>query len=144
MFKVNRLTSEQQSVENCFNIICWLKINHDRLQATYKITLFYQNNVNAKTLNIYFNKFLYFTSLILIVASIYCFFIKHQANQKYLLPCHCTINGLKKMELQIIIKMESNDELKEINIKKRTCYHFGDIIEFKGFNIDNILIDERL
>ena len=43
MFKVNRLTSEQQSVENCFNFIYWLKINHDRLQATYKMTLFYQN-----------------------------------------------------------------------------------------------------
>ena len=47
------------------------------------------------------------------------------------------------MELKIIIKMESNDELKEINIKNRMCYYFDDIIEFEGFNID-ILIDERL
>ena len=45
MFKVNRLTSEQQSVENCFNLICWLKINHDQLQASYKMTLFYQNTL---------------------------------------------------------------------------------------------------
>ena len=45
MFKVNRLTSEQQSVDNCFNLICWLKINYDRLQAMYKMTLFYQNKV---------------------------------------------------------------------------------------------------
>ena len=44
MFKVNRLTSVEQSVENCFNLICWLKVNHDQLQATYKMTLFYQNN----------------------------------------------------------------------------------------------------
>ena len=47
------------------------------------------------------------------------------------------------MELKINIKMESNDELKEINIKNRMCYYFDDIIEFEGFNIDSILIDER-
>ena len=27
--------------------------------------------------------------------------------------------------------MESNDELKEINIKNRSCYHFYDIIKLK-------------
>ena len=48
MFKVNRLTSEQQSVDNCFNLICWLKINHDRLQAIYKMTLFHQNRGSSK------------------------------------------------------------------------------------------------
>ena len=42
----DRLTSEQQSVENFFNLICLLKINHDRLQATYKMTLLYQNNTS--------------------------------------------------------------------------------------------------
>ena len=40
--------------------------------------------------------------------------------------------------------MESNDKLKEIIIKNRTCYYFGDIIEFEDFNLDNILINEKL
>ena len=39
--------------------------------------------------------------------------------------------------------MESNDKLKEINIKNRTCYYFDDIIKFEGFHLDNILIDEK-
>ena len=36
--------------------------------------------------------------------------------------------------------MESNDALKENNIKNRTCYYFDDIIKFENFNLDNILI----
>ena len=39
--------------------------------------------------------------------------------------------------------MESNVKLKEINIKNRTCYFFDDIIKFKDFDLDNILIDEK-
>ena len=35
--------------------------------------------------------------------------------------------------------MESDDKLKEINIKNRTCYYFDDIIKFEDFNnLDNI------
>ena len=49
MFKVNRITSEQQSVESCFNLICWLRINHDWLQAMYKTTLFHQNKIIRET-----------------------------------------------------------------------------------------------
>ena len=37
--------------------------------------------------------------------------------------------------------MESNDELKQINIKTFTCYYFDDIIEIE--DLDNILIDEK-
>ena len=33
--------------------------------------------------------------------------------------------------------MESS-ELKEIDIKNRTCYYFGDIIETEEFSFDNI------
>ena len=40
-------------------------------------------------------------------------------------------------------KMESNDKLKEIDNKNRTCYCFDDIIKIEDFNI-NILIDEKL
>ena len=40
--------------------------------------------------------------------------------------------------------MESQHELKEIYIKSCTCYNFGHIIEFEDFDLDNILIDEKL
>ena len=39
--------------------------------------------------------------------------------------------------------MESNDELKEIDIKNRACYHFDDIIKIEDFDLDNILIGEN-
>ena len=39
--------------------------------------------------------------------------------------------------------MESNDKLKEIDIKNRTCYYFDDIIKIEDFDLDNILIDEK-
>ena len=37
--------------------------------------------------------------------------------------------------------MESNNELKEIDIKK--CYYFDGIIKIEDFDFDNILIDEK-
>ena len=39
--------------------------------------------------------------------------------------------------------MESNYELKEINIKNRSCCYFHDIIKFEDFDLENILIDEK-
>ena len=39
--------------------------------------------------------------------------------------------------------MDGNDELKEINIKNRTCYLFHDIIKFEDVDLNNILIDEK-
>ena len=39
--------------------------------------------------------------------------------------------------------MNSSNELKEIDIKIRRCYHFDDIIKTEGLNLDNILIDEK-
>ena len=39
--------------------------------------------------------------------------------------------------------MESNDKLKEIGNKSRTCYYFVDIIKIKDFDFDNILIDRK-
>ena len=42
--------------------------------------------------------------------------------------------------------MESKDELKEIDIKNRTCYYFDDIIRFWDRDIDfsEILLDKKL
>ena len=39
--------------------------------------------------------------------------------------------------------MESNNKLKEINIKNCTCYYFDDIIRIDDSNFDNILTNER-
>ena len=39
--------------------------------------------------------------------------------------------------------MDSNDELKEIGIKNRTCYYFDDIIRIEDFDAKNILIDKK-
>ena len=39
--------------------------------------------------------------------------------------------------------MESNDKLKEIDIKYRACYYFDDIIKIEDFDLNNILIDEK-
>ena len=39
--------------------------------------------------------------------------------------------------------MESNDKLKEIDIKNRTCYYFDDISKVKDFDLHNILIDKK-
>ena len=38
--------------------------------------------------------------------------------------------------------MESNYELKEIDIKKRTCYYFDDIININNLDPNNVLSDE--
>ena len=39
--------------------------------------------------------------------------------------------------------MESNGELKEINIKNRTCYYFNDIIKIEHLYLDNIPLEEK-
>ena len=39
--------------------------------------------------------------------------------------------------------MGSDDELKEINIKNRTCYYFDDIIKIEDFDLDNISIGKK-
>ena len=40
-------------------------------------------------------------------------------------------------------KHGSDDELKEINIKNRTCYYFDDIIKIEDFDLDSISIGEK-
>ena len=39
--------------------------------------------------------------------------------------------------------MESQDELKEIDIKNRTCYYFDDIMEVSEVYSGNILLDKK-
>ena len=40
--------------------------------------------------------------------------------------------------------MESNDELKETDMKNCTCYYFDDIMTVGDFNFDNILLGGKL
>ena len=40
--------------------------------------------------------------------------------------------------------MKSKNELKEINIKNRSCYHFDDIINGIKINFSNILLDKKI
>ena len=42
-----------------------------------------------------------------------------------------------------IIKIESNDKLKEINIKSRMCYYFNNTSKTEDFDLHNILIDKE-
>ena len=74
----------------------------------------------------------------MIAASICCCFIKFRAKRKHLLPYHDT-SKLKENG----IKMESNNELKEIYIKNCTSYYFDDIIKIEFFDFDDILLDEK-
>ena len=39
--------------------------------------------------------------------------------------------------------MVSNGQLKENDVKNRTCYYFDDIIRIEDFDLDNILLDEK-
>ena len=39
--------------------------------------------------------------------------------------------------------MDSNNELKNLDIKNRRCYYFDDIIKIEDFDLDNILLDEK-
>ena len=39
--------------------------------------------------------------------------------------------------------MESNDELKENDIKNRTCHYFDDAIKIEDFDLDNISIYKK-
>ena len=44
--------------------------------------------------------------------------------------------------------MQSEDELKEINIRNRTCYYFDDIIEVmdrdSDFDFNDVLLNQKL
>ena len=39
--------------------------------------------------------------------------------------------------------MDSNEKLKETNIKNLACHYFDDIIKFRDLNLDNLSIDEK-
>ena len=40
--------------------------------------------------------------------------------------------------------MDSNEKLKETNIKNLACHYFDDMIKFEDSDLDNLSIDEKL
>ena len=49
--------------------------------------------------------------------------------------------NLKTLTLKTyIIKNQSNNELKEIDIKNHMSYYFDDIIKIEDFDLDNLLV----
>ena len=58
----------------------------------------------------------------------------HQTHQAVKIKIHITI---------LTIKIKSNNKLREINIKNRTCYYFDDIINIGDYDLLNILLDEN-
>ena len=81
-------------------------------------TNFNEKKVVCKTKNFYILlAFLLISIALLISVSIYCYVIKYRAKQKHLLPFHVTDGKLKKFcTYNMFSKMDSNDELKEIEV----------------------------
>ena len=85
------------------------------------------------------------TVTLLIAVSIYCYLIKYKAKQKHLQSYYVTNNKPKRFCINNILqKVESKNELKEIDIKNCKCYYFDDIMRVIDINFDNILLDEKL
>ena len=82
----------------------------------------------------------------MIVVSIFCYLIKHQAKRKNLLSFHVKNNELKEIMKLCIIKYKSkmSNKFKDIRIKNHTYYFFDDIINVKVFGRNNMKIDEKL
>ena len=82
--------------------------------------------------------------VLLTASNIYCHLTKYLAKEKRLLLYRVKNNKLKKSFInKCNIKMEINDDLKEIYIKNRTFYYLDDIFLIEDFDLDNILMCER-
>ena len=87
--------------------------------------------------------FLSITKAFLIAFSIYFCLIKSKAKKTFYSPITSNMVNQEKLINKCIVDMKSKDQLKEINIKNRTCYYFDDIIRIKDFVLDKILIDGK-
>ena len=52
--------------------------------------------------------------------------------------CYYCIKDRLKQKIYITIKMESNNELKEVDIKNGTCYCFNDVLTINNLDLGNI------
>ena len=70
--------------------------------------------------------------------------MKYKTKQKHLLPLHIKNYIFKNLcTNNILLKMESNDELKQIDIKNCTCFYFDDITRIENIDFDDILSDKK-
>ena len=75
--------------------------------------------------------------------------MEHRVYQKALMKSKTfiTISRHQKIKgnwhYKYIIKIESNNKLKEIDIKNRSCYYFSNTIKTENVDLGNILIDEK-
>ena len=83
------------------------------------------------------------TVALLRVVSVYSSLIKYQPKQKHLLPFDDINNKQKFYINKCIIKRESAEKLKDIDIENHTCYYIDDIIKIEEFDLCNILIDKK-
>ena len=69
--------------------------------------------------------------LLLLLITINCYYIKHRLKEE---TCYHFSN----------IKVVTNNELKEIDIKNGTSYYFNDMIKNNDFDLGTNLLDEKL
>ena len=85
--------------------------------------------------------FLLITIALLIAVSIYCYLIKCRTKQKHYHFITQIMNREKFYVSKCIIKM--SNEVKDMDMKKRTYYFVNDIINIKNSDPNNIKIDEK-
>ena len=97
------------------------------------LTYFNKNKATCETQIFYILlAFLLVAIALLIAVNMYSYLIKYRAKQIFFYHFTTQITNYEKFYInKYIIKMESNDELKEIDIKICTCYHFDDITKIE-------------
>ena len=73
---------------------------------------------------------------IIIAVSIYCYLIKYQVKQKYLLPYYVTNE-------KFTIEVKMSNTLEDMDIKNHAYYFFDNIINITNFDPNKIKIDEK-
>ena len=122
-----------------------IKCNEIIEEAKTIPTNFNEENTTWKTKNFYILlALLLITTALLITVSMYCHLKIYREKEKHFLPYYVTYNKFKKIYINnILLKTQSNNEFKEIDINDQACFHFNDIMRVGDFDID-ILLDEKL
>ena len=87
---------------------------------------FYNKKVRYKMYCYIMHVVLLVIILLFMIAMICYHYAKHRSKQK-----NRKTNNIKYYEL------------KNVNVKNRTCYHFDNVIKFKDFDLDNILLNKQ-
>ena len=108
--------------------------------VVWQKTNFNKKNIICEAKNLYILLVLLLITISLLISvSINFLQIKHKAKKKAFI----TMLRHKWPIIKCITNMDSNDELKNTDIKNLTCYYFDDIIKIADFNLDNSLKEEK-